>query len=327
MKKGLSGVPSKKHMIDLKTKRITVTGGRGFLGKHLVRKLREERGCPDIFVADLPEYDLRTLESIKRMFDDQKPDIVIHLAAVVGGIGANRANPGKFFYDNAIMGIQLIEQARCFGIEKFVCLGTICAYPKFTSVPFKEENLWDGYPEETNAPYGLAKKMLLVQLQAYRQQYGFNGIYLLPVNLYGPGDNFDPETSHVIPSLIRKWLEAKEKGDESIVVWGDGSPTREFLYVEDAAEGIRLATERYDKGEPVNLGSAFEISIKALAETIGRLAGFQGEIVWDPTKPNGQPRRKLETSRAEQEFGFRAMTFFKEGLRKTIDWYEKTKKE
>lgn len=317
----MSGIPSKKQMIDLRTKRITVTGGRGFLGKHLVRKLREERRCPDISVADLPEYDLRTLESIKRMFDDQKPEILIHLAAVVGGIGANRANPGKFFYDNAIMGIQLIEQARCSGLEKFVCLGTICAYPKFTPVPFKEEDLWNGYPEETNAPYGLAKKMLLVQLQAYRQQYGFNGIYLLPVNLYGPGDNFDPQSSHVIPALIRKCLESKEKGDESIVVWGDGSPTREFLYVEDAAEGILLATERYDNGEPVNLGSAFEMSIKDLAETIARLTGFQGVIVWDPLKPNGQPRRKLDTSRGELEFGFRAMTLFEEGLRKTIDWY------
>jgi GDP-L-fucose synthase len=303
-----------------KDKCVVVTGGAGFLGRYVVRKL-EELGCARIFVPKIEEYDLREPSSIICMYEESRPDIVIHLAAVVGGIGANRANPGKFFYDNAVMGIQLIEYARRFGVKKFVCLGTICAYPKITPVPFKEENLWNGYPEETNAPYGLAKKMLLVQLQAYRRQYGFHGIYLLPVNLYGPGDNFDPETSHVIPALIRKCLEAKEKGNESIVVWGDGSPTREFLYVEDAAEGILLAAERYDKSDPVNLGSSFEISIRDLVETIARLTAFPGRIVWDPTKPNGQPRRMLDTSRADREFGFRAMTFFEEGLRKAIDWY------
>ncbi len=327
MKKGLSGIHSKKQMIDLRTKRITVTGGRGFLGKHLVRKLREERGCPDIFVADLPEYDLRALESIKRMFDDQKPDIVIHLAAVVGGIGANRANPGKFFYDNAIMGIQLIEQARSFGVEKFVCLGTICAYPKFTPVPFKEETLWDGYPEETNAPYGLAKKMLLVQLQAYRQQYGFNGIYLLPVNLYGPGDNFDPQSSHVIPALIRKCVEAKERGESSITVWGTGNASREFLYVDDAAEGIILATEKYDKAEPMNLGAGFEISIKELVERMAEITGFTGTVIWDPSKPDGQPRRMLSVARAEQEIGFKAQTKLDVGLNKTVQWYLESVKQ
>lgn len=299
-------------------------GRRRILGRYVVREL-EERGCARIFVPKIEEHDLREQSSIIRMYEESRPDIVIHLAAVVGGIGANSANPGQFFYDNAVMGIQLIEHARRFGVKKFVCLGTICAYPKFTPVPFKEENLWNGYPEETNAPYGLAKKMLLVQLQAYRQQYGFNGIYLLPVKLYGPGDNIDPETSHVIPALIRKCIEAKERGDDHIVVWGDGSPTREFLYVEDAAEGILLATERYDKSEPVNLGSAFEMSIKDLAETIARLTGFQGKIVWDPTKPNGQPRRMLDTNRAQREFGFRAMISFEIGLSKTITWFHKIK--
>jgi GDP-L-fucose synthase len=308
-------------LIDLKTKRITVTGGRGFLGRHLVRRLREDRGCKTVFIADLPEYDLRDLGSIRRMFDEQRPDIVIHLAAVVGGIGANREKPGQFFYDNAIMGIQLMHEAYLHQIEKFVAIGTICCYPKHAPVPFSEDNLWDGYPEETNAPYGLAKKMMLVQSQAYRQQYGFNSIFLMPVNLYGPGDNFDPESSHVIPALIRKCVEAKTRGEEEIVVWGDGSPTREFLYVEDAAEGILLATERYDKSEPVNLGSAFEMSIKDLADTIARLTGFQGKIVWDPTKPNGQPRRMLDTSRAQQEFGFRAMISFEMGLSMTIRDY------
>ena len=307
-----------------KDKCVVVTGGAGFLGRYVVRKL-EERGCARIFVPKIEEYDLREQSSIIRMYEESRPDVVIHLAAVVGGIGANSANPGKFFYDNAVMGIHLIEYARRIGVKKFVCIGTICAYPKLTPVPFKEENLWNGYPEETNAPYGLAKKMLLVQLQANRQQYGFNGIYLLPVNLYGPGDNFDPETSHVIPSLIRKCFEAKERDDTSVVVWGDGSPTREFLYVEDAAEGILLATERYDKSEPVNLGSAFEMSIKDLAETIARLTGFQGEIVWDPTKPNGQPRRMLDTSRAQREFGFRAIISFELGLSKTITWYHELK--
>jgi len=255
------------------------------------------------------------------MFDEQKPDIVIHLAAVVGGIGANLKYPGKFFYDNAIMGIQLIHEAYLHKIEKFVALGTICCYPKYSPIPFQEINLWDGYPEETNAPYGLAKKMLLVQSQAYYQQYGFNSIFLMPVNLYGPRDNFDLESSHVIPALIRKCLEAKMRGDENIEVWGDGSPTREFLYVEDAAEGIILATERYDKSEPVNLGSSFEISIKDLIEAIKRFVGFQGNIMWDPSKPNGQPRRKLDVSRAEREFGFYASTPFEEGLKRTIAWY------
>lgn len=310
-------------MIDLSTKRIVVTGGNGFLGKHLVRKLKEERNCQSVFVPEYPEYDLTKLEDIIRMYEEFKPDIVIHLAAVVGGIGANRAHPGKFFYDNAIMGIQLIEYARRYNVEKFVQIGTICAYPKFTPVPFKEENLWNGYPEETNAPYGLAKKMLLVQLQAYRQEYGFNGIYLLPVNLYGPGDNFDLETSHVIPAMIRKFVEAKERGDKEVVLWGDGSPTREFLYVEDAAEGIILATERYDKSDPVNLGAGFEISIRDLANKIKELVGYKGKIVWDTTKPNGQPRRMLDTSKAKKEFGFEAKTNFAKGIHETLKWYNR----
>lgn len=308
-------------MIDLRAKRIAVTGGNGFLGQHLVRRLRENRGCEKVLVVDLPEYDLRDIGHIRRMYDVLKPDIVIHLAAVVGGIGANRENPGRFFYDNAIMGIQLIHEGHLHKIGKMVVLGTVCAYPKFTPVPFKEEDLWNGYPEETNAPYGLAKKMLLVQLQAYRQQYGFNGIFLLPVNLYGPGDNFDPASSHVIPALIRKCVEAKRAGADHITVWGDGSPTREFLYVEDAAEGIVMATERYDRGEPVNLGSSQEISIKDLAETIARVTGFAGRIEWDTTKPNGQPRRKLDTGYGRARIGFQATTRFEEGLAKTAEWY------
>jgi GDP-L-fucose synthase len=308
-------------MIDLRAKRIVVTGGNGFLGKHLVHRLRENRGCEKVLVVDLPEYDLRDIGHIRRMYDDLKPDIVIHLAAVVGGIGANRENPGRFFYDNAIMGIQLIHEGYLHKIEKMVVLGTVCAYPKFTPVPFKEEDLWNGYPEETNAPYGLAKKMLLVQLQAYRQQYGFNGIFLLPVNLYGPGDNFDPASSHVIPALIRKCVEAKMACADHITVWGDGSPTREFLYVEDAAEGIILATERYDKPEPANLGAGREISIRDLVEMIARIAGFKGEIVWETDKPDGQPRRRLDTSRAKDEFGFVASTPLEAGLRETIAWY------
>ena len=311
--------------MDLKPKRITVTGGKGFLGTHLVRKLKEERGCKNVSIADLPDYDLRDITNIKKMFDEQKPDIVIHMAAVVGGIGANRENPGKFFYDNAIMGIQLMQEACLRKIEKFVALGTICCYPKFTPVPFKEENLWNGYPEETNAPYGFAKKMLLVQSQAYRQQYGFNSIFLMPVNLYGPGDNFDPKSSHVIPALIKKCFDAIENGDDHILVWGTGKASREFLYVEDATEGIILATEKYNKSDPVNLGVGFEIRIKDLIRLIAKLTGFKGKIVWDTSKPDGQPRRLLDTSRAEKEFGFKAKIGFEEGLKRTIRWYISTK--
>ena len=300
-------------MLDLTDKQIVVTGGRGFLGSHLVKKLKEH-GATKVVPLAHHDYDLRDRTQVQRMFDDLHPEVIIHLAAVVGGIGANQLHPGSFFYDNAIMGIQLIEEARLHAIEKFVQVGTICAYPKFTPVPFKEEDLWNGYPEETNAPYGLAKKMLLVQLQAYRQEYGFNGIYLLPVNLYGPGDNNDLVTSHVMPVMIRKFKEAKEQNLPSVTLWGDGSPTREFLYVEDAAEGIVLATERYDKPEPVNLGSGEEISIKDLADLIKRLTGYQGVIVWDTTKPNGQPRRLLDVSRAELEFGFRASSSLSDRL-------------
>jgi GDP-L-fucose synthase len=303
-------------------KRVTVTGGAGFVGSFVVEKLKE-RGCTHIFVPRSKDYNLVDSEAVKRLYRDSKPDIVIHLAAVVGGIGANRENPGKFFHDNLMMGVLMMEQGRLAGLEKFVAIGTVCAYPKFTPVPFKEEDLWNGYPEETNAPYGLAKKMLLVQSQAYRQQYGFNSIYLLPANLYGPGDNFDPKVSHVIPALIKKCVDAVENRDEEIVVWGTGKATREFLYVEDAAEGILLATERYNKSDPVNLGSGFEISIKDLVDLIARLTGFKGKIVWDTSKPDGQPRRCLDTSKAEREFGFKAKTNFEEGLKKTIDWYLK----
>ena len=321
-------------------KRITVTGGSGFLGSFVIEKLKE-RGCKDVFVPRSKDYDLVESEACKRLYKDAKPDIVIHLAAKVGGIGANRSNPGKFFYDNLMMGVQMMEIGRQAGIEKFVAIGTICAYPKFTPVPFKEESLWDGCPEETNAPYGLAKKMLLVQAQAYRQQYGFNAIYILPVNLYGPGDNFDLESSHVIPAIIRKCVEAMcGKGNRdtkpevnmssiqppTITVWGTGKPTREFLYVEDAAEGIILATERYNKPDPVNLGAGFEISIKDLVGLITELTGFNGKIVWDTSKPDGQPRRKLDTSRAEKEFGFKSKTNLEEGLERTIKWYEKKNK-
>ena len=306
--------------LDLATKRICVTGGAGFLGTHLIRRLKEH-GAREIFVPQYPEYDLVREADIIRMIDTAKPDIIIHLAAKVGGIGANREKPGEFFYDNLMMGVQLIHQAWLKGVEKFVAIGTICAYPKFTPIPFKEEDLWNGYPEETNAPYGLAKKMLLVQSQAYREQYGYNSIFLLPVNLYGPGDNFNPATSHVIPALIRKCLEAKEHNASEIVAWGDGTPTREFIYVEDAAEGITLATERYNSSEPVNIGSSFEISIKDLTETIARLTGFTGTTRWDTTKPNGQPRRKLDTTRAREAFGFEAKTDFEEGLKRTIAWY------
>ncbi len=307
-------------MIDLRDKRIVVTGGKGFLGKHVIARF-EKAGCRNVYVPTHDEYDLTRLDAIERLFDEHRPEVLIHMAAVVGGIGANRINPGRFFYENAIMGIQLIEVARRRAVEKTVVLGTICAYPKFTPVPFLEEELWNGYPEETNAPYGLAKKMLLVQCQAYRDQYGMNAIFLLPVNLYGPGDNFDLESSHVIPALIRKCVEAVEAGRKEIVLWGDGSPTREFLYAEDAAEGIFRATERYDKPDPVNLGSGMEISIHDLATTIAGMTGFTGRIVWDVKQPNGQPRRCLDIRRAETGFGFRAATPFEVGLRKTIDWY------
>lgn len=306
--------------LDLATKRICVTGGAGFLGTHLIRRLKEH-GAKEIFVPQYPEYDLVREADIIRMIETAKPDIIIHLAAKVGGIGANREKPGEFFYDNLMMGVQLIHQSWLKGVEKFVAIGTICAYPKYTPIPFKEEDLWNGYPEETNAPYGLAKKMLLVQSQSYREQYGYNSIFLLPVNLYGPGDNFNPASSHVIPALIRKYLEAKEQGANEIVAWGDGSPTREFIYVEDAAEGIALATQKYNSSEPVNIGSSFEISIKDLTETIARLTGFNGSIRWDTTKPNGQPRRKLDTTRAREAFGFEAKTDFEEGLKRTIAWY------
>jgi GDP-L-fucose synthase len=300
--------------------RVLVTGGAGFLGAPLVDTLRA-RGCRDITIPRSREYDLRESDAIVRLYEAARPQVVIHLAATVGGIGANRGNPGRFFYDNAIMGIQLMEHARRRGVEKFVALGTVCAYPKFTPVPFKEDALWNGYPEETNAPYGLAKKMLLVQGQAYRAQYGFNAIFLLPVNLYGPRDNFDLESSHVIPAMIRKFLAAKEQGAATVVLWGDGSPTREFLHVEDAAEAIALATERYDGPEPVNLGSGQEISIRELAELISSEVGFRGDIAWDTSQPNGQPRRRLDVSRAESLFGFRARRSFHDGVRQTIDWF------
>jgi GDP-L-fucose synthase len=302
-------------------KRVLVTGGAGFLGSCVVNRLRQ-RGCSEIFIPRSKEFDLREKDAVKRVFEEAAPDIVIHLAAVVGGIGANREHAGRFFYENAVMGINLIEQARHSGVEKFVCIGTICAYPKFTPVPFREEDLWNGYPEETNAPYGLAKKMLLVQLQAYRQEYGLHGIYLLPVNLYGPGDNFDLDTSHVIPALIRKCVEAKIRREEKIVAWGTGQVSREFLYMDDAAEGILLAAERYDKPDPVNLGSGKEIVISDLASLILKMVGFEGEIAWDASKPDGQPRRCLDTSKAEREFGFKAHTGLEEGLRKTVSWYE-----
>lgn len=302
-------------------RRVVVTGGAGFLGTFVVKRLAERQPA-DIAVPRSAEYDLRTPEGVRRLFDDASPDIVIHLAARVGGIGANRAHPAEFFYDNLMMSVQLLHQAYLRGIEKFVAVGTVCSYPKFTPVPFKEEDLWSGYPEETNAPYGLAKKMLLVQSQTYRQQYGFNSIFLLPANLYGPGDKWDPDSSHVIPALIKKCIDARKSGDDHIVVWGDGSPTREFLYVEDAAEGLLLAAERFDKSEPINLGSGQETSIAELVRIIADVTGYRGRIVWDTSKPNGQPRRKLDTSRAEREFGFRATTPFREGLRRTVEWYE-----
>ncbi len=306
--------------MKLGEKRILVTGGAGFLGKHLVQALRK-RGSTEIVVPRRSQYDLTREAAVERLCREAQPEVVIHLAAVVGGIGANRETPGRFVYENLLMGALLMEHGRRAGVQKFVSVGTICSYPKFTPVPFREEDLWNGYPEETNAPYGLAKKMLLVQGQAYRQQYGFNSIYLLPVNLYGPGDQFDLEISHVIPALIRKCLEAVERGESEIVCWGDGTPTREFLYVEECAEAIVLATEQYNGAEPVNIGAGFEISIKELVELIAELVGFHGRIVWDTTKPNGQPRRMLDTSRAWNLFGFRAKIDFREGLLRTIKDY------
>jgi GDP-L-fucose synthase len=308
-------------------KRTVVTGGAGFLGSHVVDRLQQTAWCSEVFAPRSSEYDLRHQDDLIRLYEDFRPDIVIHIAGIVGGIGANREHPGQFFYDNLMMGVQTMHYAYERGVEKFVAVGTICAYPKFTPVPFREDNLWDGYPEETNAPYGLAKKMLLVQAQAYRQQYGFNAIYLLPVNLYGPRDNFDPASSHVIPALIKKCFDAMESGEEEIVVWGDGTPTREFLYVEDCAEAIVLATEKYDKPAPVNIGAGFEISIKDLAQLIVQLTGFNGRVVWDTSKPGGQPRRCLDVERAEREFGFRARTSFEDGLKRTIDWYRGVREE
>jgi GDP-L-fucose synthase len=304
-------------------RKVCVTGGAGFLGSFVLEKL-EALGA-DVFVPLEGEYDLTQADAIDRMLADAQPQLIIHLAALAGGIGANRARPAEFFYKNLMMGIPLLHRAWQAGVEKFVAIGTVCAYPKFTPIPFKEENLWDGYPEETNAPYGLAKKMLLVQSQAYREQYDFNSIYLIPVNLYGPRDNFNLVTSHVIPALIRKCVEAQERGDEEVVVWGDGSPTREFLFAADAAEGILLGAERYNDSDPVNLGSGQEISIKDLAELIADLSGFEGKLVWDTSKPNGQPRRALDTSRAQERFGFTAGTSFKEGLKQTIEWFQANK--
>jgi GDP-L-fucose synthase len=304
------------------SRRIVVTGGAGFLGSYVLEKLAA-RGARGVFVPRSAEYDLTDRVAIRRLYEAAKPDLVIHLAARVGGIGANRENPGRYFYENLMMGVQLMDEGRLRGLEKFVAVGTICAYPKFAPVPFREEDLWNGYPEETNAPYGLAKKMMLVQSQAYREQYGFNSIFLLPVNLYGPRDNFDPSSSHVIPALIRKFLEARAAGRGEVVLWGDGSPTREFLHAEDAAEGILLAAERYEKSEPVNLGSGGEIAIGDLAALTGELCGFKGRILWDTSKPNGQPRRRLDVSKARREFGFEARTDFREGLAQTIAWYRR----
>jgi GDP-L-fucose synthase len=298
---------------------VLVTGGGGFLGSRLVERLQAAGHDP--FVARRRDYDLTVAEEAERLFADARPELVFHLAAEVGGIGANRSNPGRYWYANLLMGTHVLEQSRAAAIEKLVLLGTICAYPKFASVPFREEDLWNGYPEETNAPYGVAKKALLVGAQAYREQYGLNAIYLLPVNLYGPGDNFDLESSHVIPALVRKMIEAHDRGDHEVVLWGDGSPTREFLYVEDCAEGIFLAGERYAGAEPVNLGTGEEISIRELAELIAELTGYEGAIVWDKSKPNGQPRRQLDVSRAEQLFGFRAGTGLREGIERTVAWY------
>jgi len=307
--------------MDMNGKRITITGGKGFLGKHLVRAFRD-RGHERITVVDLPEYNLIRLDDVKRLYTETRPDIVVHLAAKVGGIGFNQDSPGELFYDNIMMGVQLMHEGWLYSLGKFVALGTICAYPKFTPVPFREEDIWNGYPEETNAPYGLAKKMMLVQSQAYRQQYGFNSIFLLPVNLYGPGDNFNPKSSHVIPALIKKCVDARRQGLGEIEVWGTGRATREFFFVEDAAEAIVLATESYDKSEPVNIGAGFEIEIRELVRLIVELTGFEGKIAWDAGKPDGQPRRMLDTSRALREFGFKAKTDFRTGLQKTVQWYE-----
>jgi len=301
-------------------RRVLVTGGAGFLGSYIIEKL-QLYGCKNIFVPTIEEYNLVEVEAVKKMYQDGEPDIVIHLAAKVGGIGANKDRPGEFFYDNLMMGAHVMEEGRRFGIEKFVALGTICCYPKFSPIPFKEKNLWDGYPEETNAPYGIAKKTMLVQGQAYKQQYGFNSIFLMPVNLYGPRDNFDPKTSHVIPALIKKCFTAIKENKDEIVVWGTGRPTREFLYAGDAAEGILLAAEKYNKSDPINLGAGFEISIKDLVKLIVKLTAFEGRIRWDVSKPDGQPRRKLDTRKAKEEFGFIAKTDFHEGLKRTIEWY------
>ena len=301
-------------------RRVFLSGGTGFLGR-IIRRNLEAKHPAALFAPPSTELDLRDAPATRAYLQSAQPNLVIHCAAVVGGIGANRSHPGRFFYENAIMGIQLIEESRRAGVEKFVCLGTICAYPKFTPVPFHEDDLWNGYPEETNAPYGIAKKALLVQLQAYRAEYGFNGIFLLPVNLYGPGDNFDLESSHVIPAMIRKFVEAQQRGDDEVILWGDGTPTREFLYVEDAASAVIAATERYNAPAPVNLGSGNEITIRELAERVAHATGYHGRITWDTTKPNGQPRRALDVSRAEREFGFRAGTAFEEGLRRTVEWY------
>ena len=311
-------------MPDLTAKRICVTGGGGFLGSFVTEKLRE-RGCQHVFVPRKAQYDLTTEAGVRLMMSEARPEVLFHLAAVVGGIGANRENPGRYFYENAIMGIQLIEAARRAGVEKTIVAGTICSYPKFAPVPFREDALWDGYPEETNAPYGIAKKALLVQCQSYRAQYGMDAIYLMPVNLYGPRDNFDLQSSHVIPALIRKCVEAVESGAEEIVLWGDGTPTREFLYVEDAAEGLIAGAERYSSADPVNLGSGEEIAIRDLAQLIARLCGFKGRIVWDASRPNGQPRRKLDTTRAWERFGWKARVSFEDGLRRTIAWYRSSR--
>jgi GDP-L-fucose synthase len=305
-----------------RNKRVVVTGGSGFLGRFVVRKLREEN-CHDVFVPRSSEYDLREEDDVRRLFDTAQPQVIIHLAAVVGGIGANRMHPGQFFYDNAMMGLQMIEGARRHGVQKFVCIGTVCSYPKFTPVPFKEENIWNGYPEETNAPYGLAKKMLLVQLESYRQEYGLQGIYLIPVNLYGPRDNFDLETSHVIPALIRKCVEAKRAAAPKPVVWGPGTATREFLYVEDAADAIVAGAEKYDAAAPVNLGSGQEVKIRELVEMIQKMVGYKGEVTWDATKPDGQPRRSLDTSKARDLLGWQAKVSLQDGLKRTVEWYEK----